>query len=78
MHRLAHAPEPLLTSEPSDQPLGPHTRLHRPDMGTRVLAGQQDHLTRNGIDCWIGGVHLSGHHVPGRFDEGTETIEDFQ
>jgi hypothetical protein len=75
-HRLAHAPEPLLTVEPFNQPVGPHSRLRRTDMGTRVLAGQQDHLTRNGIDRWIGGVHLSGHHVPWRFDEGTETIRD--
>ena len=76
MHRLAHAPEPLLTVEPSDQPVGPHSRLRRTAMGARVLAGEQDHLTRNGIDRWIGGVHLSGHHVRWRFDEGTETVSD--
>ena len=45
-------------------------------MGTSVLAGHQDHLTRNGIDRWIGGVHLSGHDVPWRFDEGTDTVRD--
>jgi hypothetical protein len=28
----------------------------------------------NGIDRWIGGVHLQGHHVPWRWDDGTETI----
>lgn len=76
IHRLAHAPDPLLTIDPADQPVGPHTRPRRTDTGTRVLAGRQDHLTRNGIDRWIGGVHLSGHHVPWRFDEGTETITD--
>ena len=26
------------------------------------------------IDRWIGGVHLQGHHVPWRWDDGTETI----
>jgi hypothetical protein len=74
MHRLARAPEPLLTVEPFDQPVEPHSRLQRTDIGTRVLAGQQDHLTLNGIDRWIGGVHLSGHRATWRFDEGTETI----
>ena len=47
-------------------------------MRTRVRAGEQDYLIRNGLDRWIGGVHLSGHHVPWRFDEGTETIRDVQ
>jgi hypothetical protein len=27
-----------------------------------------------GIDRWIGGVHLRGHHVPWRWDDGIETI----
>jgi hypothetical protein len=26
--------------------------------GERVLAGQADQITLNGIDRWIGGVHL--------------------
>jgi hypothetical protein len=39
-----------------------------------VLAGQADQIALNGIDRWIGGVHLQGHHVPWRWDDGTETI----
>jgi hypothetical protein len=31
-------------------------------------------VTRNGIDRWIGGVHLSGHTVRWRWNEGTESI----
>jgi hypothetical protein len=42
--------------------------------GARVLAGQADQIALNGIDRWIGGVHLHGHHVPWRWDDGTETI----
>ena len=38
------------------------------------LAGQADQIALNGIDRWIGGVHLQGHHVPWRWDDGTETI----
>jgi hypothetical protein len=40
----------------------------------RVLAGQADQIALNGIDRWIGGVHLQGHHVPWRWDDGTEAI----
>ena len=42
--------------------------------GRDVLAGRQDHVALNGIDRWIGGVHLTGADVPWRWDEGTETI----
>ena len=30
--------------------------------------------TLNGIDRWIGGVHLRGRHLPWRWDDGTETL----
>jgi hypothetical protein len=43
------------------------------DTGQRVLAGQADQIAMNGIDQWIGGVHLWGYHVGRRWD-GTETI----
>jgi len=46
----------------------------RTGTGARVLAGEADQVTFNGIDRWIGGVHLRGHHVPWRWDDGTETI----
>lgn len=39
------------------------------DTGRMVLAGKADNITLNGIDRWIGGVHLSGHHVRWRWDE---------
>ena len=44
------------------------------DTGARVLAGEADQIALNGIDRWIGGVHLQGHHVPWHWDDGTETI----
>jgi hypothetical protein len=74
MDRLVRAPEPLLAVEPtSDHVVGPHSRLHLTDLGARVLAGRADHVARNGIDRWIGGVHLRGD-TAWRFDEGTETV----
>jgi hypothetical protein len=28
----------------------------------------------NGVDRWIGGVHLRGRQVPWRWDDGTESL----
>ncbi|MBP1965863.1 DUF1835 domain-containing protein [Paenibacillus aceris] len=39
-------------------------RVRLTDMGKLVLTGKQDHVLLNGIDDWIGGVHLFGkQHV---------------
>lgn len=74
MDRLVRAPAPLLTADPASGPVERHTRLRLTAMGGRVLAGEEDHVVRNGVDRWIGGVHLRGHAVGWRFDEGTEAI----
>ena len=39
-----------------------------------MLAGDADHVDLNGVDRWIGGVHLRGHTVDWRWDEATERI----
>ncbi len=44
-------------------------KLALTDNGRRVLAGKDDHVALNGVDRWIGGVHLQGHQVPWRWDE---------
>ena len=64
LDRMTTAPTPLLQDAP----------LHLTEAGREVLAGAQDHITLNGIDRWIGGVHLTGTDVPWRWDEGTESI----
>jgi hypothetical protein len=74
MTRLMRASTPLLRSEPAATTVDWHTRLHLTDAGRRVLAGQVDHVGLNGVDRWIGGVHLSGRGVPWRWDEGTESV----
>jgi hypothetical protein len=63
LDRMASAPTPLLSKT-----------LELTDAGREVLAGVQDHVALNGIDRWIGGVHLTGADVPWRWDEGTESI----
>ncbi len=39
------------------------------DAGRSVLAGKQDHIQLNGIDRWLGGVHLQGHEAQWRWDQ---------
>ncbi|MDX8142228.1 hypothetical protein SK854_08905 [Lentzea sp. BCCO 10_0061] len=72
MERLAHAPVPLLTA--SDDRITGQTRLSLTGTGAEVLAGRADHVTINGVDRWIGGVHLRGSRPGWRWDEGTEAV----
>jgi hypothetical protein len=74
MDRMVYAPVPLLAAEPTGDPVDRGTRLRLTDAGALVLAGRADHITLNGIDRWIGGVHLHGRHPRWRWDDGTETI----
>jgi hypothetical protein len=74
MDRMAAGPEPLLRLDPPAGRVQRATRVRLTDAGARVLAGQADAIALNGIDRWIGGVHLHGQHVPWRWDDGTEAI----
>ncbi|HWI00805.1 MAG TPA: hypothetical protein VNT27_10780, partial [Propionibacteriaceae bacterium] len=78
MAALAHAPDPLLWLGGADVAYRPRvkrtTRLGLTATGRRVLDGQVDHVALNGIDRWIGGVHLTGRRVAWRWDEGTERL----
>ncbi len=40
-----------------------HTPVELTDAGHAVLEGRADHVALNGIDRWIGGVHLAGGNV---------------
>jgi Domain of unknown function (DUF1835) len=44
------------------------------DAGAQVLHGEADHVAINGVDRWVGGVHLLGREVPWRWDDGVEAI----
>jgi Domain of unknown function (DUF1835) len=79
LRALIAAPHPLLRfAEPFQGTLTNYqfngSEIEMTDTGLAVLAGSADHITLNGIDRWIGGVHLSGHQVPWRWDERTATI----
>jgi Domain of unknown function (DUF1835) len=70
LERLAHADAPLVRAT---APVNRHTAVTITDTGRSVLAGEADHIALNGIDRWIGGVHLLGREVP-RFDEALEAV----
>ena len=50
LRRLARAPHPLLAEEGQ--------RYEITGMGRLVLEGKENHVHRNGMDRWLGGVHL--------------------
>jgi hypothetical protein len=74
MDRMARGPHPLLRLDPPGRPMERTTGVRLTDIGAKVLAGEADQIALNGIDRWIGGVHLQGHHVSWRWDDGTETL----
>jgi hypothetical protein len=72
--RLARARAPLLELEPPGGEVTAATGLRPTPAGRRVLRGEADHVALNGIDRWIGGVHLHGEVARWRWDEGNESI----
>ena len=70
LERIATADVPLVRAA---APVSHQSPVAITDTGRSVLAGEADHVTLNGIDRWIGGVHLQGREVP-RFDEALEAV----
>jgi hypothetical protein len=72
--RLAGGQVPLVELGPAAGEVTAATRLRLTAAGGRVLRGEADHVALNGIDRWVGGVHLHGPEARWRWDEGTETV----
>ena len=70
---LARATVPLLEVDAPGE-VGRQAHVRVTEAGRRVLAGEADHAHVNGVDRWIGGVHLEGRHSPWRWDEGMERV----
>ncbi len=51
-----------------------HTAVAPTEAGRTVLDGAADHVALNGVDRWVGGVHLVGRDVAWRWDEGVEAV----
>ena len=72
IERLARGSVPLLSAGAGA--VDRHTELALTDTGRRVLDGAEDHVALNGVDRWIGGVHLEGREVAWRWDDGVEAV----
>jgi hypothetical protein len=77
LRQLAEGPAPLLLAEgewPGLDDPAPQPRLRLTAAGRALLAGSGDRVRLNGLDRWIGGVHLSGHGPGWRWDPAARAI----
>jgi hypothetical protein len=80
LHPLSRAPHPLLAplgGGPLPSQPGPvfwGTQVEITPFGRDVLDGKADHVRANGIDRWLGGVHLQGDQAVWRWDTGTRRL----
>jgi len=78
LHALVEAPHPLVeraeTEDPKIRNYHYGSILKLTNAGRRVLAGKTDAIGLNGIDRWIGGVHLRGRNIPWRWERSTKRI----
>lgn len=80
LNRLANASFPVLTvrervkgaSMDSAQMLLSSFEITK--FGKAVLKGTEDFVTRNGIDHWLGGVHLEGDEAAWRWEEQADEL----
>ena len=78
LKRLAEAPAPALSGGNNQTASDPAQMLlssfEITEFGKAVLAGEEDFVRRNGIDHWLGGVHLVGSEAPWRWDEQAQEL----
>jgi hypothetical protein len=79
LRAFVRAPDPLLRfAEPFTGKFESYqfngSKITVTDAGRRILEGKADHIALNGIDRWIGGVHLLGRRVRWRWDERLQKI----
>ena len=69
---LSDVPHPLVQiSDTLQHRLGEVTIT---ETGRKVLDGRADHIDLNGIDRWLGGVHLKDDKAVWRWDRASERI----
>ncbi len=51
-----------------------HARLELTEFGRSVMEGAADFVVANGIDLWLGGVHLHGGNNLWRWDEQSQAL----
>lgn len=67
LQRLTPGADPLLTQESGSPEMSTHF-FGITEAGNSVLSGAADRVALNGIDEWLGGVHLLGHANIWRWD----------
>ena len=82
LQRLANVSQPLLViSDVKQQPLtsdaGPviEASLEITDTGRAVMNGQKNFIALNGIDLWLGGVHLNANNPGWLWSEQSRTLQ---
>jgi hypothetical protein len=73
LQRLTQGVSPLLTKEHEASSML-ESAFAITDAGQTVLRGATDNVTLNGIDEWLGGVHLQGHENIWRWDEAQQRL----
>ena len=79
MRRLATAPVPVLRQKDDGNSVKDPARMLLSSFeitkgGEAIISGKEDFVLRNGIDMWLGGVHLQGKESPWRWDEETQQL----
>ena len=72
MADLSEAPHTLV--QISDTPQHGLGDVTITETGRQVLEGRADHIDLNGIDRWLGGVHLKGDKAAWRWDRASERL----
>jgi hypothetical protein len=77
LKQLARVPVPLLSFDKADSELEEFSSVDMEitDTGREVLKNEADYVDLNGVDCWIGGVQLSGRHQIWRWDAANQRLE---
>jgi len=77
LKRLANVPQPFLING-GNTTLDPVriflSSFELTEHGVAALAGEEDFIARNGIDEWLGGIHLQGREAAWRWDEETQQL----
>jgi hypothetical protein len=81
LRRMVDAATPLLQKDDGNSASDPMGMLKSSftitNDGKKVLAGEQDFVVQNGIDLWLGGVHLHGPEARWRWDNEAQDLVEF-
>jgi hypothetical protein len=72
LEELSHAPHALVQiSDSAEKGLGD---VAITETGRKVVEGTADHIDLNGIDRWLGGVHLKGRKAAWRWSRSSQRL----